>query len=497
MSVKNQTADVSPTGVPGLDLILLGGLPKHRMYLLQGKPGTGKTTLAVQFLMEGIKRGESSLYVTFSETKAELEAVAKSHGWDLTKVSILDLSVINEAVSVSSENTLFHSSEVELGKTRQLLQSEIERLRPDRVVIDSLSELRLLADTSFKYRRQMLSLKEFFQSQRSTVLLLDDLTTEAGDLHVQSIVHGVLLLEKFRAGYGVERREFHIAKLRGVGFKGGTHDYSILRGGIEVYPRLVATEHEALDFKLEELSSGNEKLDKLIGGGLTRGTSNLILGPAGSGKSTLTARFATAAAARGQKVVLYSFEESLSNFMFRAKSLAMDLQPYMDKGLITLRKIDPAEMTPGQFAALVTSAADLGAEMVIIDSLNGYIHAMPESQHLILQLHELAAYLGGRGIVTILVLSQSGVMGSMRSPLDLTYLADTVILTRFFEAFGRVKRAISVIKKRTSAHEESLREYKMGPGGIELGPILSQFEGIFTGTPRYTGDAKDMFEANE
>ncbi len=484
----------SKTGIKGLDSITLGGLPANRLYLLQGKPGTGKTTMALQFLMEGIRSSESSLYITFSETKPELESVAESHGWDLSTISILDLSVINEAISVSSSNTLFHSSEVELGQTVKLLEDAVTNLNPQRVVIDSLSELRLLADSSFRYRRQILALKEFFQKRQATVFLLDDMTTEAGDLHVQSIVHGVMLLEKFRAGYGVERREFHISKLRGVGFKGGTHDYVIRRGGLEIYPRLVANDHKHRDYVQETISSGNSELDKLLGGGLTKGTSNLLLGPAGSGKSTLTVRFATAAAERGQRVTIYSFEESLTNLMGRAAALGMPMNEYVDAGLISIRKIDPAELTPGQFTSLVRGEADALTNMVIIDSLNGYIHAMPEAEFLILQLHELLSYLGGKGIITLLVLSQAGIMGTMQSPLDLTYLADTVLLTRFFEAFGRVKKAISVIKKRTGPHEETLREYKLSSAGIELGPVLSEFSGIFTGVPRYLGNSNKILD---
>ncbi len=483
----SKVAAVSPTGVPGLDIVLGGGLPLNRLYLLQGKPGTGKTTLALQYLQEGVRRGESALYVTFSETKAELEIVAASHGWDLSKIAILDLSVISEAVVAQSQNTLFHSSEVELGHTIRLLEEEVKRSKPVRIVIDSMSELRLLSDSSFRYRRQILMMKEFFQSVDSTVVLLDDLTTEAGDLHVQSIVHGVLLLEKFRAGYGVERREFHISKLRGVGFKGGTHDYTIQKGGIEIYPRLVAVDHIHTEYLPELISSSNPRIDSLLGGGLNRGTSNLLMGPAGTGKSTFAVRFATAAAATGKKVSIYNFEEGLVTLLARAAAMNMDMRPYIKSGLINIRKIDPAELTPGQFAALVRGEAAEKVDLVIIDSLNGYMHAMPEAQFLILQLHELLAYLGGQGITTLLILAQAGIMGSMQTPLDLTYLADTVIVTRFFEAFGMVKKAISVVKKRSGTHEETLREYILTSSGVELGPVLNQFSGILTGVTQFIG----------
>ncbi len=489
------TSEFSPTGVPGLDEILRGGLPKNQLFLLQGKPGTGKTTLAMQFLLEGARRGERVLYITFSETKAELDAVARSHGWDLSPIHVLELSAITSAVGAASQTTLFHPSEIELHKTIALLLDKIKQVDAQRIVFDSISELRLLAESSLRYRRQMLSFKEFFVGRGSTVLFLDDLTTEAGDLHVQSIVHGVLLLEKFRAAYGVERRQFHIAKLRGVAFRGGTHDYVISHGGIIIYPRLVSAEHPG-SFTRQTLSSGVPALDKLLGGGFDRGTSNLLLGPAGSGKSTIALRFAIAAAERGQHAAVYSFEESPGNLVARAETLGMDLQRHIDTGHIKLRKVDPAELTPGQFASLLReAAAQETADMVIIDSLNGYIHAMPEQQFLMLQLHELLAYLGNRGVVTIMVLAQAGIMGTyMQTPLDLTYLADSVIVTRYFEAFGAIKKAISVVKKRSGVHEETLRELKIGHGGAIVGPVLKDFSGIFTGTPRFTGNTSQLMK---
>ena len=484
----------SKSGVPGLDEILSGGLPEHQLYLIQGKPGTGKTTLAMQFLLEGAKLGEKVLYVTFSETESELQTVAESHGWNLDNVGILELSAISASIGAKSQNTLFHPSEIELSKTVNLLLEKVKIENPSRVVIDSVSELRLLADSSLKYRRQMLALKEFFIGRGSTVLLLDDLTTEAGDLHVQSIVHGVLLLEKFRAAYGAERRQFHIVKLRGVNFRGGTHDYVIESGGIRMFPRLVSADYN-VNFKRETFSSGVQALDHLLGGGLDRGTSNLILGPAGSGKSTIAVRFAVAAAERGQRVAMYAFEENLSNLLSRAAQLDMDLQPHIDSGHITLQKVDPAELTPGQFATLLRKATvGESADLVIIDSLNGYIHAMPEQQFLMLQLHELLSYLSNKGVVSIMILAQAGIMGSMQSPLDLTYLADSVIITRFFEAFGRVKKAISVVKKRTGAHEETLRELKIAKGGVFVGPILEDFSGIFSGIPTFIGDKNKIMK---
>jgi circadian clock protein KaiC len=485
-------AKISQTGVPGLDEILNGSLPKNHLYLLQGKPGTGKTTLSMQFLLNGLIHGERVLYVTFSETKLELQAVAQSHGWDVSKLPILELSTFSNSLSQNSQNTLFHPSEVELTKLINLLLDEVKKINPSRIVFDSVSELRLLADSSLRYRRQMLAFKEFFIGRGATVLFLDDLSIDDGDMHVQSIVHGVILLEKFRAAYGVERRQIHIAKLRGVNFKGGTHDYIIEKGGITIFPRLVSSHYKS-NYSPERISSGSKELDALIGGGLDRGTSNLILGPAGTGKSTIAVQLAVAAAKAGKKVAIYSFEEAIENLTIRSAALGFDLDALVKSGKLTLRKVDPAELTPGQFTSLVREAHDDKADMVVIDSLNGYIHAMPERQFLMLQLHELLSFLGKQGIITVLVLSQSGVIGSnMLSPLDLTYLADTVILTRYFEAMGAVKKAISVVKKRTGSHEETLREFRISNGGITVGPVLSNFSGIFSGIPKYLGDVMEQ-----
>lgn len=486
--------DVCPTGVPGLDEIVRGGLPSNKLYLVQGKPGTGKTTLAMQFLLAAAAHKEKSLYITFSETKTELEAVAQSHQWDISSITILEISTISSRTNMEMQNTLFHPSEIELNKIINLLLNKIKEINPKRIVFDSISELRLLAETSLKYRRQMLSFKEFFIDRGSTVLFLDDMTSEVGDLHVQSIVHGVLLLEKFKMGYGVERREFHIAKLRGVDFRGGTHDYVIKSGGIHIFPRLVSADYGEATYQAERLSSGLPEFDELVGGGLDRGTSTLILGPAGSGKSTIALRFALSAAEQGKRVAIYNFEESTHNLIQRATALKMNLTPYLKSGHLTIRKVDPAELTPGQFTSLVRGTNNGKVDVVIMDSLNGYVHAMPEQQFLMLQLHVLLTYLGNRGVVTIMVLSQAGIMGSMQSPLDLTYLADAVILTRFFEAFGKIKKAISVIKKRTTAHEESLRELKIGTGGVIVGEVLNEFSGIFSGIPKFLGDESEMIK---
>ncbi len=492
----NKSISQCPTGVPGLDDVLKGGLPCNNLYLLQGKPGTGKTTLALQFLMEGRRLGEKTLYITFSETKDELDAVAQSHDWDLEGIHILEISAISEQLGRDTRNTLFHTSEVELSKTIQVVLNKISETGAQRIVFDSISELRLLSDSSLRYRRQMLAFKQYFIGRGATVLFLDDLTAEAGDLHVQSIVHGVLFLEKVRAGYGVDRREFHIVKMRGVEFRSGTHDYLIKKAGVQIFPRLVASEHH-LDFKREVVSTGVKALDCLLGGGLDRGTSNLILGPAGTGKSTISIQFATAAAAKGKRVGIYSFEESPVNLKARANDLGIPLDEHLKSGQISLRKIDPAELTPGQFTALLREEVKLNdLDVIIIDSLNGYIHAMPEQQFLMLQLHELLSYLGSQGVITLIVLAQAGIMGNMHTPLDLTYLADSVIVTRFYESFGSVKKAISVTKKRTGTHEETLRELKIGQGGILVGPVLDHFAGIFTGVPRYLGSTDNGLKGN-
>lgn len=492
--MKNQNStdlQKCTTGITGLDEVLAGGLPRNYLYLLQGRPGTGKTTLALQFLLEGVRLGERCLYVTFSETKAELLEVARSHGWDLDKLDILELSVFATKTATETQNTLFHPSEIELNRVINLLVERITAINPRRVVFDSISELRLLADSSLRYRRQMLSFKEFFIGRGSTVIFLDDLTAEAGDTHVQSIVHGVLLLEKFRAAYGIERRHFHVIKLRGVNFRGGTHDYVIERGGLTIFPRLVAGDHQN-EFEEETIGFGVKDLDNLIGGGLTKGSSNLILGPAGTGKSTIALRFAVEAASKGKKVAFFTFEERVGNLIARAQSLEMGLQKFIDNGSIVIEKVNPAELTPGQFTDRVRYANGGKTDVLIIDSLNGYVHAMPEQQFLILQLHELLAYLSDRGVITLMILAQAGIMGTMQSPLDLTYLADAVILTRFFEAFGSIKKAISVIKKRTGTHEETLREFRIAKGGIEVGKVLRDFRGVFSGAPQFTGKRDDI-----
>lgn len=493
MNAKNEFCGL---GVEGLDDILNGGLPRNRMYLIQGEPGTGKTTLALQYLLEGVNRGETCLYITFSETKEELEATAKSHGWSLDRINLFELSSLEDKLRPESQTTIFHPSEVELNKTTGIITGEVERLRPSRVVFDSASEMRLMAETSLRYRRQLLALKQFFSGRKCTVLFLDDLTTPNEEFQIQSIVHGVIALEKLQPIYGVERRRIRIAKLRGVPFREGNHDCVIRTGGIAVFPRISSANQTRVNFTKGVTSSKVEGLDSLLGGGLDRGTSTLILGPAGTGKSTLTLQYAHAAAERGERVAIFSFEETVANTIDRSSALGLDFEKHIEDGRILFRKIDPAEISPGEFADTVRSLVlRQNVQMVVIDSLSGLIHAMPHENHLILQLHELLNFLNLRGVVTLIVLAQQGIMGTnMQTPVDLTYLADTVVITRFFEAAGSVKTALSVIKKRTGPHEKTIRELQISSGGVVVGQPLVEFQGVLTGVPRFHGSPSSMLK---
>lgn len=492
MIASTAPGGLAATGVTGLDEILAGGLPRDRLYLIQGDPGVGKTTLGLQFLLEGASRGEKGLYVTLSETKEELVAVAASHGWSLDALELFELTPA-DALSADTDNTLFHPAEVELGETTKALLARVAQSQPTRVVFDSLSELRLLAQSPLRYRRQILALKQFFNGKKCTVLLLDDLTSEPTDMHLQSLAHGVITLEHLSPVYGAERRRLRVNKLRGLRFRGGYHDFKLDRGGMRVFARLVASEHKR-PFRVEPMSSGVEELDTLLGGGLDRGTSTLILGPAGSGKSTITIQFAVSAARRGEKSAIFAFDESRATLFARARSLGLDIEPHERAGLIHVRQVDPAEMSPGELTEHVRVAVEeSGVSLVVIDSLNGYLYAMPEEQYLILQLHEMLTFLGQLGIVTILVEAQQGLIGpSMKSPVDVSYLADGVVLLRHFEAAGRIRRAVSVLKKRSGAHETSIREMAIAKAGIKVGGPLHDFHGILTGVPQYSGGAERL-----
>ena len=484
------------TGISGLDYVLAGGLPANRLYLVQGDPGVGKTTLGLQFLLEGVKHGESGLYVTLSETAEELKAVAQSHRWSLDGLALHELASIDATIDKDVPNTLFHPSEVELQETMEDILRIVEKIKPRRVVFDSLSELRLLAQGSLRYRRQILWLKQFFVGKNCTVLMLDDRTSEQQDNHLQSLAHGVVILEQLSPLYGAERRRLRVLKLRGVNFHGGFHDFNITSGGLRVFPRLVAADHPET-FRQEMVASGITEIDHLLGGGLHRGTSTLLIGPAGTGKSIIATQYAVAAAARGEKSALYIFDESMVTLFARTESLGFELKRYVNEGMITVQQIDPAELPPGQFVQEVRDAVETQkARVIVIDSLNGYLNSMPDEPFLNVQLHELLSYLRQHGIVTILVVSQSGIMGSsMQTPVDISYLADTVILLRYFEATGEIRKAISVLKKRSGQHETTIRELRMGPKGLRVGEPLKEFHGIMTGVPTYDGAEHPLLSA--
>ncbi|HEX6156563.1 MAG TPA: ATPase domain-containing protein [Burkholderiales bacterium] len=475
---------VAATGVAGLDDILGGGLTPHRLYLLEGMPGSGKTTLAFQFLLEGVRRGESVLYVTLSETAEEIRAVAASHGWSIDGIAIRELVPSEQALEAGEQYTVFHPSEVELSDTTEKILDDVDRLKPARIVFDSLSELRLLAGNPLRYRRQILALKQFFAGRRCTVLLLDDLTAAEHDLQVQSIAHGALLLEHTMPAFGPPRRRLSVTKFRGREFRAGYHDYAIRRGGLEVYPRLVAAEHRQ-ESNRQRLESGVAGLDKLIGGGLERGTSTLVQGAAGTGKSTISALFCTRAAERGERSALFIFDESANTLFSRLDGLGVPLRKHAEGGLVKVQQVDPAELSPGEFVHAIRGAVEeQRARIVVIDSLNGYLNSMPDEKFLIIQLHELLTYLGQRGVATVLVAAQHGLMGAqMHAPVDASYLADSVVLLRYFEAEGEVRQAISVVKMRGGEHERTIREFSMKGGRITVGEPLRDYRGVFTGVP--------------
>jgi circadian clock protein KaiC len=481
------SSSLCATGVAGLDNILGGGLPRNCLYLVDGNPGVGKTTLALQFLRQGVKEKQRCLYITLSETKTELDAVARSHGWDLEGIDIIELSAIERSLAGKSQNTMFQSAEVELNHLSKLLLEEVDRIRPARVVLDSLSEMRLLAQNPLRYRRQILTFKQRFAERDGTVLLLDDRSAVGPDVQVHSIVHGIVSMSMAPLKYGMFRRTLTVTKLRGVEFREGSHDYVIKRGGIAVFPRLVAAEHHRSFDKALRLS-GNAELDLLVGGGLHTGTSNLLMGPAGSGKSTISMMFAHAAAERGERASYFAFDESAHILRSRAQEMEIDFDPHIKSGLIRLSQIDPAQVPPGELADRIVRAVENDkTRMVVLDSLNGYVNAMPSDDYLYLHLHELLTYLNQQGVLTLMILAQHGLVGPMGAPVDVSYLADTVILTRFFEARGSVRKAISVIKKRSGPHETTLRELTMTKKGITLGKPLVEFEGVLTGVPRMVG----------
>ena len=470
------------TGIEGLDNILAGGLPAGQLYLIQGDPGAGKTTAALQFLLEGSRKGEPGMYVTLSETKAELEGIAASHGWSLEGITIYELAVMEE--TAKGDYTLFHPSEVELSQTTQGVLEVVEKVRPQRLVFDSLSEMRLLARDALRYRRQVLALKQFFAGRACTVLLLDDRSSGPGDLQLESIAHGVIDLEQLSPEYGPDRRRVRVKKLRGVEFSGGYHDFRIVTGGLRVFPRLVASEHRA-PFTPEPVPSGVKELDQLLGGGLDRGSSTLIAGPSGSGKSSLALQYVVAAAQRGHHSAFFAFEEGLGTLLARTRGFGWDLPSLMEKGALRLQQVDPAELSPGEFSHIVRrSVEEHDARILVIDSLNAYMNSMPAESHLALHLHEMLSYLSQKGVASVMVMAQHGLMGGeLEGPAQMSYLADAVIVLRYFETEGSVRQAISVLKKRSGPHEKTIREFQLGPGGVRVGDPLREFEGVLTGIP--------------
>ncbi|HEY8197497.1 MAG TPA: ATPase domain-containing protein [Gemmatimonadales bacterium] len=485
----------SLTGVPGLDSVMGGGYPSQNLFLVEGDPGTGKTTLALQFLLEGVRTGEKGLYVTLSESAEELKMVAASHGWSLDGIEIFELTPDEEALRPDAQYTVFHPSEVELTSTTQAIFETFERVKPQRVVFDSLSELRLLARDSLRYRRQILGFKHFFTHHRCTVLLLDDRTGEDTDQQLRSLAHGVLLLEQLALDYGAERRKLRVVKMRGVLYRGGFHDYTIKTGGLVVFPRLVAAEHHT-PFDRGTVLSGVGELDTLLGGGLDTGTSSLIMGPAGCGKTILATQYACEAAGRGDHVAFYLFDERLGTFLDRADRLGMPIGKYEREGKLIIKSIDPAEVSPGEFAhIIVETTLREGTKFVVIDSLNGYINAMPDERLLDIRLHELLSYLAQRGVTTLLTLAQHGLFASSSSQAEVSYLADSLLVLRFFEVSGEVRKAISVLKKRSGPHELTIREFQVTNSGVRVGEPLREFQGVLTGVPDYVGQRQPLFAA--
>jgi circadian clock protein KaiC len=487
--LRNSRTERFATGIAGLDDILEGGLARNHLYLIEGDPGTGKTTIAVQFLLEGARCGQKGLYVTLSESKNELLEIADSHGWSLDSLNLFDIAVNENELKPEAQYTVFHPSEIELTDTTNTVLAEVERLQPARLVIDSLSELRLLARDPLRYRRQILALKRYFSGRKCTVLMLDDRTADAHDRQLQSIAHGVIMLEGLEREYGVQRRRLEVKKLRGSHFREGFHDYTIRRGGVEVYPRLIASEH-LWNFSPTGVKSGLPGLDSLLGGGLDTGTSTLLLGPSGCGKSTIALRYAVSVAESGGCAAFFAFDETLATLVVRGKGLGLNVKRYADAGNLILRQIDAAELSPGQLVHEIRHLVEQrNLKLVVIDSLNGLLNGMPGERCLAMQLHELTAYLGQQGVATLLTVAQHGFVGTkIDTPVDVSYVADTVLLFRYFEVAGEVRQALSVIKKRSGEHERTIRELVMKSGSIRVGSTLTEFDGVLTGAPKFRGE---------
>jgi circadian clock protein KaiC len=476
----------SKTGIEGLDEVLLGGLPSYRIYLVEGTPGAGKTTLAMQFLLQGAREGQRSMYITLSETAEELRASAGSHGWSLDAIDLREYVITDATVDRDREVTMYHTPELELGDTMNRILDDIRATSPDRLVIDALSELRLLSDSVLRYRRQLLALKKFFSATRCTALVLDDRSSIDRDSHVESIVHGVIALEYGLTQFKSDLRRLRVRKLRGRPFQPGLHDYAIRSGGLQVFPRLIAA-HHVTEFDRKPLASGLAQLDQLLGGGPQFGTSTLLIGPAGTGKTTVAMQFAKAAAGAGKKVAVYLFDELRELLVDRLDAVGIGLREAVDNGQLIIRQVDPAQQSPGEFTVQVRRDVEQGeVRLVVIDSLTGYLNSMPHEEFLAAQLHELLTYLGNRGVVTFMVVAQQGIMGNhMATPIDASYLADSIVLFRYFEAKGEVRKAISVAKKRGGSHENTIRELTIDAGGIRVGEPLSQFQGVLSGMPSF------------
>lgn len=486
-----QQDDRISTGIKELDDILGGGLTANRSYLLEGTPGSGKTTIALQFLLEGAMREEKGLYITLSETAVELREVAKSHDWVLDGIELFEL-VNEQGLDPDSEQSILEPSEVELGETIQGVIDCVDRLRPSRIVFDSLSEMRLLAQNSLRYRRQILALKQYFSTRNCTVLMLDDRSSDPGDLQLHSIAHGVITLEQAAQEYGSERRRLRVVKMRGVKYRGGFHDFAIETGGVAVFPRLIAAEHHRT-FSEILVSTGVDQLDRMLGGGVSPGTNTLLNGPSGVGKTTTAVRCALTAIERGEKVAYYLFDEGIATLRARSRSMGMDLEAHIANGAIQIFQIDPAELTPGEFASWVRRAVERdGVRFLVIDSLNAFLQAMPGEKYLLLQMHEMLSYLNQQGVITMLLLGQHGIVGDVRSEIDLSYLSDTIVLFRYFESKGSVLKAVSVAKSRTTEHEASIREFRLTRSGVQIGEPLADFEGVLTGLPNYRGTTPMM-----
>lgn len=483
MDTRQQSGkqELVSTGVSGLDTVLGGGLRPGQLYLLRGEPGIGKTTIGMQFLLEGAARGERCLHVTLSETKRELVLVADSHGWDLGGVEVFELTAAEQLSNFKNQHTVFHVSEVELMKTLETLMRVIQQHAPDRVVFDSLSEVRLLAGDSRRFRRQMLHLKAFLQQQEGTVILIDDSQEEAD---LQTLAHGAITLTHFTPEFGARRRQLQISKYRGMAAREGLHDFRIKRGGAVVYPRLISAESRPASQSIKRLPSGVDDLDEMVGGGLDRGSSALLVGPAGCGKSTVAAQYIFAAAQRGERSSIYLFDEARHLFLARCRSLKMPLHVLEDQGLVNLRQVDPAEFTPGEFLQRVRAdVEDRGASIMVIDSVNGFMKAMPGEPYLSIHMHEMLSYLGQLNVTSLLIVAQQGLIGDMEQPVEISYLADSVLLFRFYELNGQLHPAVSMFKRRSGSHSRRIYELGFGESGLSVGPPVANLQGVLSGAP--------------